>query len=292
MTSVDLLDPVLLRSFVTVAEARSFTAAARQLGLRQSAVSQHLARLERRCGRRLLARDTHGVAPTPDGDALLPHAREVLAVGERIERYLSGVRLRGRVRFGVSEDFVSAALANVLARFAERHEGVDIELTVALSGQLHERYDAGDLDLILAKRREGSRRGRLVWTERLRWVGRRGLAPAEASPIPLVLYPAPSITRDIALRALAGAGRSWRATCTSTSLSGLHAAMAAGLGIAAHSHRLLPPGLVALDPLCGLPPLGAIDYVVVGGGSAAGAASAALADAVLADAAPAEMERS
>ena len=89
------LDPVLLRSFLKVCETLSFTEAARQLGLRQSSVSQHVARLEKRVGRKLLARDTHEVRPTPDGDAIQPFARQVLEAGSRIEHYLKGSTLRG-----------------------------------------------------------------------------------------------------------------------------------------------------------------------------------------------------
>lgn len=276
---VELLDPVLLRSFVMVCEAGGFTAAARRLDLRQSAVSQHVARLERRYGRRLLERDTHGVTLTPDGDALLPHAREVLAVGGRIERYLKGVRLRGRVRFGVSEDFVTAALPHVLAQFARHNDGVDVELTVALSGQLYQAYDAGELDLILTKRRGGDRRGRVAWTEPLRWVGRRGAMLDPAAPVPLVLYPPPSITRSIAIGVLDAAGRPWRAACTSGSLSGIHAAAMAGLGVAVHAPRLLPPGLAALDRSAGLPPLGMVEFVILGG-ETSGTPAAALAGAI------------
>lgn len=262
---VELLDPILLRSFVMVCETGGFTSAARRLDLRQSAVSQHVARLERRYGRRLLERDTHGVTLTPDGDALLPHARDVLAVGRRIERYLAGVRLRGRVRFGVSEDIVSAALPPMLAQFARHNDGVDVELTIALSGQLYRAYDAGELDLILTKRRRGDRRGRLAWAEPLQWVGRRGLTLDPSAPVPLVLYPPPSITRSIAIGVLDAVGRPWRAACTSGSLSGIHAAAMAGLGVAVHAPRLLPPGLSALDRSAGLPRLGAVEFVMLGG---------------------------
>ena len=281
---VDLLDPVLLRTFVAVSETRGFTAAARRLGLRQSAVSQHVMRLEDRCGRRLFRRSTHSVELTPDGDALLPLAREVLEVGVRMDRYLSGVRLRGRVRFGASEDFASGALPRVLGGFARRHEGVDVELTVALSGQLYAAYDAGELDLILAKRRGGDRRGRPMWEEELRWVGRRGLVLGGAAPVPLILYPPPSLTREVAIRTLDAAGRSWRAACTSGSLSGIRAAALAGLGVAAHSPRLLPPGLAVVDRGAGLPPLGMIEFVVLGG-TMPGTPAHALAEAMLSEAA-------
>ena len=153
------LDPVLLRSFLKVSETRSFTEAARQLGLQQSSVSQHVARLEKRVGRRLLARDTHEVRTTPDGDAILPLARQVLEASTRIERYLKGSTLRGRLRLGVSEDFAFTVLPDILAEFAMQHHAVDLELTVGLSGLLYERYDAGDLDLIFVKRRKGDDRG-------------------------------------------------------------------------------------------------------------------------------------
>lgn len=261
------LDPVLLRSFLKVSETRSFTEAARQLGLQQSSVSQHVARLEKRIGRRLLARDTHEVRPTPDGDAILPLARQMLETGQRIERYLKGSTLRGRLRLGVSEDFAFTVLPDILAEFAMQHHAVDLELTVGLSGLLYEKYDAGDLDLIFVKRRKGDERGEIAWEERLVWVGRPGTLLAEQPVVPLVLYPPPSITRRHAIETLERAGRPWRVACTSDSLAGLRAATMAGLGVTAHSARLIPSGLVEAEPKQALPRLGSIEFVVVGGQS-------------------------
>lgn len=261
------LDPVLLQSFLTVCETLSFTEAARRLGLRQSSVSQHVARLERRVGRRLLERDTHEVRPTPDGEAIRPFAREALEAGRRIEHYLRGSTLRGRLRLGVSEDFAYTALPDILAEFAMQHHAVDLELTVGLSGLLYEQYDAGDLDLIFAKRRKGDARGDVAWQERLVWVGRPGLRLAEQRDVPLVLYPPPSITRIHAIETLERAGRAWRVACTSGSLAGLRAAAVAGLGITAHSARLIPTGLAEIGPPEALPKLGTIEFVVVGGQS-------------------------
>lgn len=261
------LDPVLLRSFLRVSETRSFTEAARQLGLQQSSVSQHVARLEKRVGRRLLARDTHEVRTTPDGDAILPLARQMLEAGHRIERYLKGSNLRGRLRLGVSEDFAFTVLPDILAEFAMQHHAVDLELTVGLSGLLYEKYDAGDLDLIFVKRRKGDERGEVAWQERLVWVSRPGMFLAEQPVVPLVLYPPPSITRVHAIETLERARRPWRVTCTSDSLAGLRAATMAGLGVTAHSARLIPSGLVEAEPKQALPRLGAIEFVVVGGQS-------------------------
>lgn len=261
-----MLNPETLRSFVAVAETRSFTLAAQRLGLRQSTVSQHVKRLEEAVQRRLLARDTHSVAPTPDGDLLIDLARRVLDANESIERFLTGSELRGRIRFGASEDFVQSGLHEVLADFAARHASVDLELTVGLSGVLYERFDSGELDVIFVKRRAGDTRGQAAWRERLVWIARPGVRPDPQMPLPLVLYPPPSISRVLALDALERAGRAWRVACVSGSLSGLCAAARAGLGVAPHSARLLPHGLEALPTSRYLPELGEIEFVVIGPG--------------------------
>ncbi|WOX21431.1 LysR family transcriptional regulator [Streptomyces solicathayae] len=70
------MDPHLLRTYVTVARLRSFSAAARELGYTQSAVSQHIAALEQDLGLPLLGR--RPVAPTPAGERLLEHAGSLL----------------------------------------------------------------------------------------------------------------------------------------------------------------------------------------------------------------------
>ena len=69
-----MLNPIWLKTFTTVAACHSFTEAGRQLDLTQSSVSEHIRRLEQSVGRRLFVRDTHSLAVTPDGEAMLAHA--------------------------------------------------------------------------------------------------------------------------------------------------------------------------------------------------------------------------
>jgi len=278
-------DPVLLASFVAVAQARSFTAAGRRLGLRQSTISQHVRRLEDAAARRLFVRDTHSVVLTPDGEAMLGFAQGILEAQARARRHFAGSELRGRVRFGAAEDFVATRLPEVLREFIRSHPAVDLELTVGLSGALLERLEAGRLDLVLAKRRPGDARGRLVRRERLVWVGLAGALPDLQQPLPLILYPAPSITRGVALEALERAGRAWRIVCTSRSHQGLLAAALAGLGCTLLAESAVPDGLAVLPAAAQLPPLGSIEFVVAGAAGArrtrGGAPAAELAGAIL-----------
>jgi DNA-binding transcriptional LysR family regulator len=259
-----MYDPGHLKTFLTVAQTLSFTQAARRLGLRQSTVSQHVRRLEDATGRTLFTRDTHSVELTEDGEAMLGFARRILVVHEQATSFFAGTRLRGRLRFGASEDFVLTRLPEILEAFRVEHPEVDLELTVELSGTLHEQLDAGRLDLVLAKRRPQDPRGTPVWQDRLVWIGSERLRLDPERPVPLIVYPPPGISRALALEALERHGRAWRIACTSGSLNGLIAAARAGLGVMAHSRALVPPGLVRVPERAGLPELGEVDFVLRG----------------------------
>lgn len=279
-----MFDPVLLRSFMAAAQTRSFTEAGRRLGLQQSTVSQHIRRLEEAAGRRLFVRDTHSVALTADGEAMLGFARSILDTGERARRYFEGSKLRGRLRFGVSEDFVLSGLPDILRDFTRIHPLVDLELTVDVSGTLYQRMDAGELDLVFAKRRIGETAGRFLWRSPLVWIGAEQRAPLDpAQPVPLLVLAPPSITRSRALDALEAAGRSWRIVCTSSSLTGVRAAALAGLGISAHARNLIPAGLAELAPASHLPDLGSVDFVLRHPGASLRSPAKELADALAAN---------
>lgn len=266
MTSVEEnIPPQLLRSFIAVAELRSFTSAGLRLGIGQSTVSQHVQRLEKSVGRQLFSRDTHSVELTGDGDAMVDFARNVLDANLRLSRFFTGDEPRKQLRLGISEDFAMSGLAAVLGNFRMDDPQVDIVLTVGLSGYLYQRFDSGEIDVIFVKRRPGDRRGQVAWREPLIWIGSPMIEITHSSPVPLVAYSPPSITRSLAIKALDGAGKIWRLSCSSGSLSGLQAALNAGMGVAAHSSRLVPPGLVAVQSPV-LPPLPEVEFVAIGPG--------------------------
>lgn len=283
-TAAALLDTTHLRTFLTVAQTLSFTAAAQRLGASQSTVSQHVRKLEEAVGRALLERDTHSVTLTADGGAMVGFAREILDSNERAVDYFAGPTLRGRVRLGVSEDFAHSRLPDILRTFRATHPLVELELTVGLSGMLHRALAARRLDLTLAKRKTGETHGTLVSRDALAWIAapdvRLSTDPGE--PVPLIACPEPSISRELAIRALERAGRTWRIACTAGSFSGLHTAARAGLGVTAHTRSLIPEGLVELPADSGLPELGEIEFVLTARGRGESGPGAALANAILA----------
>lgn len=77
------MDLVAVRTFIAVADAGQFSAAADDLSITQQAASKRIAALEKDLGVRLFARTARGAQLTVDGQAFLPHARELLRAEER-----------------------------------------------------------------------------------------------------------------------------------------------------------------------------------------------------------------
>lgn len=97
-----VLDVRQMRYFAAIAERRSFSAAARALGIAQPSLSQQVKNLEERLGVQLLVRSPRGVTPTEAGAILLGHARKVIDAVETAdaEVRLAGTEPSGRVSFG------------------------------------------------------------------------------------------------------------------------------------------------------------------------------------------------
>lgn len=121
-----------LNAFIAVARRRSFAAAARDLGVSTSALSQSVRQLEARLGVALLTRTTRTVALTERGQRLLENA------GAAVDQALESLKtvsnspgeVTGRVRLSVPDVAVPLVLATLLPRFAERHPRVEVEVYV------------------------------------------------------------------------------------------------------------------------------------------------------------------
>lgn len=257
-----LLEPLWLRSFLAVATTMSFTKAATELSLRQPTVSEHVRKLETAIGVRLFVRDTHSVRLTADGEAMTGFATSILAVNSRALRHFRREDLAGTIRFGLSEDIVLAGLTQLLRQFTLEHPRVNLELSVEVSETLRTRFAEGQLDIAILKRRTGDTYGELLWQDPLVWIAARDFTLDADRPIPLVALALPAITRAMALEAIEQAGKQWQFVCTSGSQSGVHAAVSAGLGVAPHCSSLIPRGLKVLHDVA-LPPMGAVEFVML-----------------------------
>ena len=170
----------------------------------------------------------------------------------------------------------------MLRDFRQLYPRIDLELTVTQSGTLQRRVEAGHLDMVFIKAAPGTRhRGQLVRRDRLVWVGLDRTELPRDRPVPLVTYPAPSITRTAALRALERSGRTWRITCNTREVNGVLAATRAGLGISVLAQSLVPGDLTELSARHKLPRLGDVDLALLVNPRANQESVAALREAIL-----------
>ena len=255
------LDLDLLRCFVQVAERGGFTAAGQVLGLTQSAVSLKVKRLEEVLGRPVLARTSRRSSLTREGETLLAYARRMLALNDEAVRRMIAPPVTGRLRLGVADHFIPRSLAPVLARFVALFPDVILEVEVGRSHELRAEAQAGRLDLVLGKRRDGETEGHPIWTEPVVWVAAPGWSAPPGRALPVAMLPQGCMFRDRALAALARAGIAFEVTYVSASLLGVAAAAQAGLAATVLGRSGMPEGLVELH---GLPPLGTAEMAIFG----------------------------
>ncbi|HEY8381220.1 MAG TPA: LysR substrate-binding domain-containing protein [Microvirga sp.] len=247
----------LLRSFVTIVDNGGFTRAAERIGRTQSTISLQIKRLEDGIGKRVFDRDSRDVRLTPDGEILLTYARQMLRLGDEARSRLMEPDVAGTVRLGTPEDFATAHLPDVLARFARAHPRVALDVNCDFTVNLLDGFSKGQYDVVLFKREpQGAGGGVGVWREVLVWAAAPRLVIARNEPLPLVLAPVPDVYRKRALATLDAVGRPWRIVYTSPSLAGLQAAVRAGLGVTVLPREMVPPGFVILgEAEHGMPPL-------------------------------------
>ncbi len=137
-----------LRTFVTVAREANLTRAAERLFTSLPAVSAQVKALEEEFGVRLFNRTSRGMALTEAGERLRAEAERALEAAERVKAAAASARgeVSGTVRMGTVTDPLSLRLGEVLVRLAERHPGVAMHLSQAVSGAVLDLVRRGELD--------------------------------------------------------------------------------------------------------------------------------------------------
>jgi DNA-binding transcriptional LysR family regulator len=133
--------------FLAVAREQSFTRAAAQLGVSQSALSQIVRGLEARLGVRLLTRTTRRVSPTEAGERLLRAAGSSFADVDAELQAITELRERpaGTIRLTSTENAAASFLWPALAKFLPKYPDIKVEIVVdyGLTDIVAERFDAG-----------------------------------------------------------------------------------------------------------------------------------------------------
>ncbi|WP_217474226.1 LysR family transcriptional regulator [Stutzerimonas stutzeri] len=129
-----------LRAFLAVAQTLSFAQACERLHLSQSALSLTIKALEDGLGGRLFSRTTRAVSLTPEGEALLPLARRLLADWDNAEDELRQrfTLQQGRVALASMPSFAGNLLPGVLRTFRDRYPSISVTVHDVINEQVME----------------------------------------------------------------------------------------------------------------------------------------------------------
>jgi len=145
---------------------------------------------------------------------------------------MHGGYCRWRRRPAIPEDFAAYRLTKLLATFSRARPGLRLDIRVDQSTYLRRDLERGELDVALLKRDAGEKGGIASWPERVHWVtSKTHPIDSKIGSVPLIGFPAGCLYRARAIHAIESAGRGWHMAYTSSSLAGIQAAVAAGLGL-------------------------------------------------------------
>lgn len=259
-----MLDLELLKSFVSVVDAGGFTRAGERVHRTQSTVSQQIRRLEDDVGQVLLNRNGKDVTPTEAGERLLSYARRLLSLAEEARDVVGRPGDDGAVKLGIPEDFAAYRLAKLLAAFSRSHSSLRLDVRADQSAYLKRDLERGDLDLALLKRDATEKGGIASWPERVHWVTSKSHPrDTRAGSVPLIGFPAGCLYRARAIHALESAGRAWYMAYTSSSLAGIQAAVAAGMGLSILSEMAIQADHRVLTAKNGFAPIDKTEVALV-----------------------------
>lgn len=234
----------LLRTFVAIAEERSFTRAATRVGRTQSAVSLQMQRLEGLLGQTVIVRGKGGsVELSGEGVYLLGRARDLLELNDDIMRSMRAAPVHGIVRLGFPAELSAHFLSRILDRFSHAAPAVEVEVEVAASCIMGMKLKNSELDLVVLREGLEPRQWPAVevWRSPMKWITSEKHQQHLRDPMPLANSPAhcmwsPFESKEcqwyqMAVRALEQAGRRYRIVSTSSTVQALLAAAQAGLAV-------------------------------------------------------------
>ncbi|MHB0774846.1 LysR family transcriptional regulator [Halomonas sp. WWR20] len=228
-----ILDIDLLRTFHAVVRMGKFSAAAEQLHKSPAAVSVHIQRLEAVAGGRLLNRDNQSVSLTVLGKRLLVSTAELLRTHDQALADLHGTDLAGCITLGVSDEYATHVIRDILPMFTAAWPNVVLELKTGPSYALREWLQRGKLQTAVVAQPKGDvgPDAQVLMSTTPVWVGPTSTAVALDDPLPLAVHAVQCPYREAMTESLKASGRNSRIVLESHSSQAVKACVEAGLAV-------------------------------------------------------------
>jgi DNA-binding transcriptional LysR family regulator len=250
-----MLEPDLLRTFLAISDAGSFTGAGAVVGRTQSAVSMQMRRLEEQLRCSLLRRSAHEVALTPEGEILRRHARLILNAQQAALAALSQPDVPYEISLAIPDDYALGLLPTVLGDVASAHPNASVAVTCEPSRDIIRNMAEGAYDLALVTEGQGPLIGPVVHQEPCHWVTGATGTVHRRNPVPLAFGLEDDTYRQWAIDRLTEHDRPFRIAYTSISMAAIRGAVRSGLAVSLMARSSMTAGMRALGKAEGFPDL-------------------------------------
>ena len=222
----------ILRTLIIGVRHQSLARAAKLRGKSPSTVSLQIQRLEQQLGIKLFRRKGRGVLATEEAQNLLPYAEAIVLKNDEAVRLLHPGRVAESIRLAVPADLGEAWLPPILAAFLRDYPDTTIDTQVMRNTEIINGFSERSIEVALH------------WTDPadvadddliailpIEWMAAKSFSVDPDHTLPLVVLETPCLFRELGLNKLESAARPSRIAMESSGVTGLWAAVAAGLGV-------------------------------------------------------------
>lgn len=251
---METLDSDLLRTFLAVARAGSISEGAERIHRSQSATSIQIQRLEAILGQPVFNRHGRGVVLSKVGLQLMPVAQVVTSRLDSAYRDISNSTVTGKLHLGIPDDYGREKLTKIIAQFSREHPGVELEVTCTNSARFPEALMEAELDLAIYEVSEPAADEELLAENPTCWVAGIHSEFSAEPKLPVALFDHTCWWREAAIASLEKRGKPYRIVYSSQSVSGVMAAIKAGIAVGLIGRSSITPDLTIIDKSCGFIP--------------------------------------
>jgi len=227
------IDIVILRSFVAVVEYGGVSKAANVLHLTQSAISQHIKRLEVMLNTSVFNRSGRTFVITQSGEVLFEYASKILKTNDAVINYFSQEVEENSISIGISEHISHVYLPDILS-VCSKMPNIRLDAQIGLNHGLFADLNDGLLDVALLISEKGAQNKNIVGQSKVAWVSSTSINRTDyPDELPIVVYDGPCMFRTMMISTLEAHNIPWKVAYNASSIGDLKAALEANMGFSA-----------------------------------------------------------
>lgn len=219
------LDLELIKTFLTIVDAKGFKLAAQRLNKTPAAVSMQIKKLETVLGKRIMERSNQGIALTSAGELLRERGNRLMTLSFELLGDIRDTELKGQLNFGSPADYTPTILEKLIPVFQRDFAAVTPSIVLEPSRRLRPRVLSGSLDMAIVACEPEQNEGFPLWSEEIAWFGK---AVTQDDKPRIGLLSADCILRDRSLSDLDHLGKGYVNILEAATVSSLHYAVEAG----------------------------------------------------------------